>query len=161
MSPTPLHSLPKHVPKMPKSHQLFSLSLFCSILDLLVLLCLFDSLGLLFLCPIGLRSFEWRFFVGPKPFCFYAPFHFGPKLKKNKEKVAIQSFTFPRMREWAQCASETTSERSGAREYVSEASERVSSASEQANGRVSGPVLQSGFLVILAHSAFFIETRKS
>ena len=32
------------------------------------------------------------------------------------------------------------------------ASERVSGASERANGRASGPVLQSVFLVVLAHS---------
>ena len=31
------------------------------------------------------------------------------------------------------------------------ASERVSGASERANGRASGPVLTSGFLVDLAH----------
>ena len=34
------------------------------------------------------------------------------------------------------------------------ASKRVSGVSERANGRVSGPVLQSVFCVVLAHSAF-------
>ena len=38
-------------------------------------------------------------------------------------------------------------------EVSEQASERVSGASEQANGRAIGPVLQSVFLVILAHSA--------
>ena len=42
------------------------------------------------------------------------------------------------------------SERSGVRE---QGTERVSGASELAKGRASGPVLQSGFLVILDHSA--------
>ena len=32
-------------------------------------------------------------------------------------------------------------------------SERVSEVSERANGRASGPVLTSGFLIILAHNA--------
>ena len=47
------------------------------------------------------------------------------------------------------------SERSGARERSEQygASERVSGASERANGRVGGPVLTSAFLIILAHSA--------
>ena len=45
------------------------------------------------------------------------------------------------------------SERSGAREQSEYcgASERVSGASERVNGRASGSVLQSVFLVILAH----------
>ena len=48
------------------------------------------------------------------------------------------------------------SERSGGREQSeqSRASERVSGASEWANGRVSGPVLQSVFLAVIDHSAF-------
>ena len=37
-------------------------------------------------------------------------------------------------------------------EEVSKVSERVSSASEQANGRAGGPVLQSVFLAIIDHS---------
>ena len=46
------------------------------------------------------------------------------------------------------------SERSGGRERSeqSAASERVSGASERANGRASGPVLQSVFLAVLDHS---------
>ena len=50
--------------------------------------------------------------------------------------------------------SERTSERSGGRERSeqSEASERVSGASERANGRASGPVLQSVFLAVIDHS---------
>ena len=46
------------------------------------------------------------------------------------------------------------SEHSGARQCRKQcgASERVSGASERANGRASGPVLTSGFLVILDHS---------
>ena len=38
-------------------------------------------------------------------------------------------------------------------EGVSEVSERVSGASERANGRASGPVLQSVFLAVFDHSA--------
>ena len=51
--------------------------------------------------------------------------------------------------------SEQTSERSEGREQSEQyrARERVSGASELANGQVNGPVLQSVFLVILAHSA--------
>ena len=57
--------------------------------------------------------------------------------------------------EWAQRSarvkrvvrSERTSER------CERTSERVSGASERANGRASGPVLQSVFLIVLAHSA--------
>ena len=47
------------------------------------------------------------------------------------------------------------SERSGGRERSEQsgASERVSGASELANGRASGPVLQSVFLAVLDHSA--------
>ena len=48
--------------------------------------------------------------------------------------------------------SERTSERSGAREQCG-ASEQVSGASRRANGRASGPVLSSGFLVDLAYCA--------
>ena len=46
------------------------------------------------------------------------------------------------------------SERSGGRERSEQsgASERVSGASEQANGRASGPVLQSVFLAVIDHS---------
>ena len=49
--------------------------------------------------------------------------------------------------------SEQTSERSGARKRSKWCglSERVSGASKRANGRASGPVLQSVFLVVLAH----------
>ena len=51
--------------------------------------------------------------------------------------------------------SERASERSGALERSEQvgASKEVSGASEQANGPVSGPVLQSVFLVLLDHSA--------
>ena len=51
--------------------------------------------------------------------------------------------------------SERTSERSGGREQSEQsgASERVSGASEGANGRAIGPVLQSVFLAVLDHSA--------
>ena len=46
-----------------------------------------------------------------------------------------------------------TSERSGGREQSKQsgASERVSGASEQANGRASGQVPESVFLAVLAH----------
>ena len=69
--------------------------------------------------------------------------------KKNTDKIAIQSFTVPRAREWAKWASERTSERSGGREQSEQsgASERVSGASKWANGWASGPVLQSVFIV--------------
>ena len=51
--------------------------------------------------------------------------------------------------------SERKSECSGTREQSEPggASKRVSGASEQANGRASGPVLQSGFLVVLDYKA--------
>ena len=57
--------------------------------------------------------------------------------------------------------SERTSERSGGRERSEQsgASERVSGASEWANGRASGPVLQSVFLAVFDHSAQFSVTR--
>ena len=47
------------------------------------------------------------------------------------------------------------SERSGARKRSEQdgASKRVSGAKERAIGQASGPVLQSGFLIILAYSA--------
>ena len=47
------------------------------------------------------------------------------------------------------------SERSGGRERSEQfgASERVSGANERANGRASGPVLQSVFLAVIDHSA--------
>ena len=48
------------------------------------------------------------------------------------------------------------SERSGGREQgeQSGANKRVSSASEQANGRASGPVLQSVFFAVIDHSGW-------
>ena len=57
--------------------------------------------------------------------------------------------------EWVEWASERTSERSGGRERSEQsgASERVSGASERANGRASGPVLTSQFLFVPDHSA--------
>ena len=77
------------------------------------------------------------------------------KIEKNTDKIAIQSFTVPQAREWAKWASERTSERSGGRERSEQsgASERVSGASERANGRASGPVLTSRFLAVIYHSA--------
>ena len=50
------------------------------------------------------------------------------------------------------------SERSRARERSEYCgtSKQVSGASERANGRASDPVLQSGFLVILAHSVLAV-----
>ena len=50
------------------------------------------------------------------------------------------------------CAAERASEASRA-----EQAQRVSRASERANGRVSDPVLQSVFLVILAYSARYLN----
>ena len=72
--------------------------------------------------------------------------------RKNR-KIAIQSFTVPQAREWAKWANEWRRERSGASMWSEQggASERVSGASETANGRVSGSVLLSGFLDILDH----------
>ena len=51
--------------------------------------------------------------------------------------------------------SEQASECSGAHKQSEQggASKRVSGASEPANGRASGPVLQSGFLVVLDYKA--------
>ena len=51
--------------------------------------------------------------------------------------------------------SERVNKRSGGRAQSEQsgASARVSSANERANGRASGPVLQSVFLVVLAQSA--------
>ena len=73
---------------------------------------------------------------------------------QNQVILRHQNFTFAQAREWAKWASEWTSEHSGGRERSEQsgASERVSGASEWANGRGSGPVLTSGFLVVLAHS---------
>ena len=42
-----------------------------------------------------------------------------------------------------------------------EASERVSGASEQANGRASGPVLTSRFLFVPDHSAFHQDLKET
>ena len=55
--------------------------------------------------------------------------------------------------------SEQTSECSGAREQREQcrASKRVRDLSGQANGRASGPVLTSVFLVFLDHSAFAVK----
>ena len=54
------------------------------------------------------------------------------------------------------------SERSGADKQSEQcgASERVSGASERANGRASDPVLQSVFLFILAHSAVWASGKE-
>ena len=49
------------------------------------------------------------------------------------------------------------SEQSGASEQPG-ASERVSGASERANGRASGPVLQSVFLAVIDHSAALVSS---
>ena len=51
------------------------------------------------------------------------------------------------------------SERSGGRERSEQsgASEQVSGVSERANGRASGPVLQSVFLAVLDHSVILIS----
>ena len=56
------------------------------------------------------------------------------------------------------------SERSGGRERSEQsgASERVSGASERANGRASGPVLQSVFLAVIDHSGLpFLRKREN
>ena len=73
--------------------------------------------------------------------------------KKKHRLYSRPIIHFPTSKEVSE-VSERTSERSGVREQSEqcEASERVSGASERANGRVSGPVLTSGFLVDLAHS---------
>ena len=54
------------------------------------------------------------------------------------------------------------SERSGGRERSEQsgASERVSDASKRANGRASGPVVQSVFLAVIDHSALWEYQRK-
>jgi len=74
--------------------------------------------------------------------------------RKKTDKIAIQSFTVPRAKEWAKWASERTCERSGGRERSEQsgASKRVSGASERANGWASGLVLQSVFLAVIDHS---------
>ena len=79
----------------------------------------------------------------------------GQNRKKNTDKIAIQSSTVPRVREWAKWANKRTSECIGGREQSEQsgASEWVSGASERVNGWGSGPVLQSVFFVVLAHSA--------
>ena len=73
--------------------------------------------------------------------------------RKNTDKVAIQSFTVPWARKWAKWASKRTSECSGGRERSEQsgASEKEIGASEQANGRASGPVLTSWFLAFPDH----------
>ena len=62
---------------------------------------------------------------------------------KTRSFWDIESYTFAQAREWAKWGSERTSEHSGGRERSEQsgASERVSGASERANGRASGPVL--------------------
>ena len=81
---------------------------------------------------------------------------------KTRWNWDIKKYTFPRAREWAKWASERTSERSGGRERSEQcgARERMSSASERANGQASGPVLSSGFLIILAHSVSGVQKKK-
>ena len=71
--------------------------------------------------------------------------------------ISIQSFTFPRAREWEKWACKQTSERSGARKGSKQcgASEGVSG--EQANRWASGPVLQSVFLAFLNLSALGVK----
>ena len=65
--------------------------------------------------------------------------------KKNPDKIAIQSFTVPRVKEWAKWASERASERSGARERseqggASSTSERCEQTSERTSEWPSTPV---------------------
>jgi len=107
------------------------------------ILCLY-SVRLVFLCS---RSIVDCLFIAS----------LWSEIEKNTDKITIQSFTVPRAREWAKWASERTSERSGGRERSEQsgASERVSGASERANGRASGPVLTSRFLADLNHSALY------
>jgi len=71
--------------------------------------------------------------------------------EKNTEWIAIQSFTVPQAREWAKWASKRVSVAERASETNS--SEQAREWAVRANGRASGSVLTSGFLVILAHSA--------
>ena len=73
---------------------------------------------------------------------------------QNQVILRHQKFTFPRARKWAKWASKRMSELSGGHERSeqSRASERVSGASERANGRASGPVLTSLFLFVPDHS---------
>ena len=82
----------------------------------------------------------------------------GSTMGQNQVILRHQKFAFPRAREWAKWASERTSEGSGGREQSeqSETSERVSGASERANGRASGPVFTSVFFSIFDHSALLI-----
>ena len=102
--------------------------------------------------------FQWPSFIPSLPRHLISDlfiFALWSKVGKNTDKIAIQSFTVPRAREWAKWASERTSERSGGREQSEQsgASERVSGASDRANGRASGPVLTSRFLFVPDHSA--------
>ena len=57
--------------------------------------------------------------------------------KKNWEKIAIQSFTFPQAREWAKWASEQTSERSSKESSAEQANEWAVRANEQTDKRVA------------------------
>ena len=61
--------------------------------------------------------------------------HYSPKQKKKTEKIAIYSFTVRKL---------------GSERVTEQANEQMS---KRANGRASGPLLTSGFLVVLAHSS--------
>ena len=82
---------------------------------------------------------------------------------QNRKKHRINSYlAVPRAREWAKRASEQTSERSRGREQSEQSgsSKRVSGVGERGNGRASGPVLTSGFLTVLDHSAHLATKEK-
>ena len=71
---------------------------------------------------------------------------------QNRKKHRVNNHV-PREREWVKWVSAAERAREASR---AKQAQRVSGASEQANGRASGPVLQSVFLVILAHSAMLL-----
>ena len=76
------------------------------------------------------------------------------EIKTQRKKPSNNSLSHERGIERSERANEPTSERCGTREHSEqgEAREWVSGASEGANGRASGPVLQSLFLAVLDHS---------
>ena len=90
-------------------------------------------------------SFCWSFYLLPCLTLSVFAFLSLSTMGQNREKHRINSHPI------IHCpTNEGVSEVSRA-----EQAQRVSGASEQANGRASGPVLQSVFLALLAHSALW------
>ena len=101
----------------------------------------------------------WRLaiaFLAFLAFCKTALWHCGPEMKKYTAKKSQLIIHCPIRSGVSGCASEQMSMLSGVREQSKQgrASQRVTGMRKQTNGGVSSPVLLSGFLLILDHSAF-------